>query len=146
MSLAATWDGLEERSIHLKVMIHRIHTGGRAGAASLDGIAPHVIYGYGGNALFFDEGLFPNDLRNCTVCHVGKTYVVEAVPGNAPPTIANETATVRHAASSALHASGEASTPADPGGVPRLPRDRRDARPRRGEDRRRRGDVRERAT
>ena len=111
VNLGATWDGIEERSIHFKVMVHRIHTGGRAGAASLEAIAPHVVYGYGGTPLFFDEGIFPNDLRNCTVCHSGKSYLLDAVPDGAPPTIANETATVRHAASSPAHAAGERSTP-----------------------------------
>ncbi len=110
VSLAGTWDGIEERSIHFKVMVHRIHTGGRTGAATLEGIAPHVIYGNGGRALFFDEGLFPNDLRNCTACHSGKTYLVDAVPAGAPATVANETGTVRHAGSAA-HVAGEAATP-----------------------------------
>jgi OmcA/MtrC family decaheme c-type cytochrome len=109
VDLAKTWDGLEERSIHFKVMVHRIHTGGREGAASLASLEPHVIYGYGG-PLFFDEGLFPNDLRNCTLCHEGKSYLVEAVPEGAPGTIANETPTIRHSAAG-THASGEPRTP-----------------------------------
>ncbi len=111
VNLAATVDGIEERSIHFKVMIHRIHTGGREGAASLEGIEPHVVYAYGGTPQFFDEGIFPKDLRDCTACHVGKSYLVDAVPADAPPTVANETATVRHAPSSAAHAAGEPATP-----------------------------------
>jgi OmcA/MtrC family decaheme c-type cytochrome len=105
VDLNASFDGIEERTIHFKVMIHRIHTGERTGAASLEGIAPFAVYGYSG-AVFF-EGLFPNDLRNCTACHSGKTYLVEAVPADAPPTVANETASIRHAANSSAHASGE---------------------------------------
>jgi OmcA/MtrC family decaheme c-type cytochrome len=89
-NLGSTFDGIEERSIHAKVMIHRIHTGGRQGSASLDGIQPFVI----GDAFF--EGLFPNDLSDCTVCHEGKSYLVESVPPDAPPTIANETGTLLH--------------------------------------------------
>jgi OmcA/MtrC family decaheme c-type cytochrome len=111
VSLGATSDDVEERSIHFKVMVHRIHTGGREGMASLEGIAPHVIYGYGGTPYFFDEGLFPGDLRDCTLCHVGKTHLAEAVPAGAPATVANESATVRHAASSGAHAAGEPATP-----------------------------------
>ncbi len=101
VNLSATRDGLEERSIDFKVLIHRIHTGGRRGAASLEGIEPLVVYGRYGSKFFFDEALFPNDLSNCTVCHEGKTYLVEAVPADAPPTRANETATILHAASAA---------------------------------------------
>jgi OmcA/MtrC family decaheme c-type cytochrome len=111
VNLAATWDALEERSIHLKVMVHRIHTGGRRDAASLEALEPFVITGYGGNPYFFDEGLFPNDLANCTACHSGLTYLVDAVPADAPPTIANETATVRHAANSLAHVAGEPAVP-----------------------------------
>jgi hypothetical protein len=112
VNLSATRDGIEERSIHLKVMVHRIHTGGRRGAASLEAIEPFAIVGYGGSPYFFDEGLFPADLANCTLCHTGKTFRIDAVPPDAPPTVANETATVRHAAFGAGHAAGEPATPA----------------------------------
>jgi OmcA/MtrC family decaheme c-type cytochrome len=101
VNLAATLDGIEERSIDFKVLIHRIHTGGRKGVASLEGIEPHVIYGRYGTVWFFDEALFPNDLANCTACHEGKSYTVEAVPADAAPTRANETATILHAGSAA---------------------------------------------
>ncbi len=111
VSLAATFDGIEERTIHFKVLVHRIHTGGRTGAASLQSLEPFVVYGFGGTPLFFDEGGFPNDLRNCTVCHEGKSYLADAVPLDAPPTVANETATVRHAANSKAHVTGELSRP-----------------------------------
>ncbi len=109
VNLGATYDGIEERSVHFKVMVHRIHTGGRSGPAALDALAPHVIYGFGSTPFFFDEGIFPNDLANCTLCHEGKSYLVESVPGDAAPTVANETATIRHSATS-THASGEPST------------------------------------
>jgi hypothetical protein len=88
--LGATYDGVEERSIHTKVMIHRIHTGGRKGSASLEALHPFNIDGA------FFEGLFPNDLRDCTVCHEGKSYLVESVPPDASPTVANETGTILH--------------------------------------------------
>jgi OmcA/MtrC family decaheme c-type cytochrome len=111
VNLAATLDGLEERSIHFKVLIHRIHTGARDGAATLAEIAPHVVYGYGGTPYFFDEVEYPADLRNCTLCHEGKSYLVDAVPAGAPPTVANETRTIRHAANGSAHAAGEPSRP-----------------------------------
>jgi OmcA/MtrC family decaheme c-type cytochrome len=95
VNLGATYDGIEERSAHFKMMIHRTHTGARKGAASLEGIAPYVVY-YG-KAYFFDRGGFPNDLRNCTLCHAGKSYLPEALPADAPPTLANEHAEIRHA-------------------------------------------------
>jgi len=106
VNLGATFDGIEERSVHFKVMVHRIHTGGRTGAAALDLLEPHVVYGFGGTPWFFDEGIFPNDLRNCTLCHEGKSYLVESVPADASPTVANETPTLRHQATSG-HVTGE---------------------------------------
>ncbi len=111
VNLAATFDGLEERSIHLKVLIHRIHTGGREGAASLDGIEPHVVYAYGMVPQFFDEGIFPSDLRNCTLCHAGKSYLVDGGVAGGAPTVANETGTVQHAPSTAAHVAGEPHVP-----------------------------------
>jgi OmcA/MtrC family decaheme c-type cytochrome len=109
-NLAATYDGIEERSVHLKVMVHRIHTGGRTGAAALDRIEPHVVYGFGGTPYFFDEGIFPNDLRNCSLCHEDGTYLVGSVPAGAPGTLANESATILHAATAA-HPAAEPATP-----------------------------------
>jgi hypothetical protein len=92
--IGATYDGIEERSTQLKMHIHRLHTGNRAGVASLEGIAPYVVYF--GKGYFFDRGGFPGDLRNCTLCHLGKSYLLENVPADAPPTRANETAVVYH--------------------------------------------------
>jgi OmcA/MtrC family decaheme c-type cytochrome len=110
VNLGATFDGIEERSTHFKMLIHRIHTGGRTGAASLEAIAPVVVQ-VGSNSYFFDEGRFPNDLRNCTVCHAGKSYLVEAVPADAPPTLANEQPVIRHTAGTVAHVAGEPSVP-----------------------------------
>jgi hypothetical protein len=99
--LGKTYDGIEERSTHFKMMIHRTHTGSRKGVASLEGIAPYAVY-YG-EAYFFDKGGFPNDLGNCTVCHEGKTYLLENLPADAPPTLANEQAEVLHGPGAAAH-------------------------------------------
>jgi OmcA/MtrC family decaheme c-type cytochrome len=96
-----TYDGLEERSIHFKVMIHRLHTGEGQGTARIEVGAPHVVAG-----LFLDEARFPARLANCLLCHPGETWSLEAIPAGAPPTTANESATIRHAAAAA-HAAGE---------------------------------------
>jgi len=90
-----TYDGIEERSIHFKVMIHRLHTGAGKGTARIEVAAPHVIAGQ-----FFDSARYPAPLADCRTCHPGTTYALEAVPAGAAPTIANESATIRHAASS----------------------------------------------
>ncbi len=102
-----TYDDLEERSIHFKVLIHRIHTGEGQGTASLEVGAPHVVYGYGGTANFFDDVRFPNRLADCTLCHPGRAWLLEAIPADAAPTTANETATIAHAAS-ASHTGADA--------------------------------------
>ena len=103
--LAATYDNVEERSLHLKQFIHRIHTGGRAGAAQL---ATPLVYYRGPK--FRDMGEFPGDLQQCTLCHLDGTFRIESVPADASPTIANETGTIRHLATTA-HAPDEPTTP-----------------------------------
>jgi OmcA/MtrC family decaheme c-type cytochrome len=116
--IGATFDGIEERSTQLKMHIHRLHTGKRTGVATLEGIAPYLVYF--GKAYFFDRGGFPGDLRNCTLCHLGKTYLAENVPAWAPPTRANETSTIWHPDTGTLasttgpfpHSPDEPSTPA----------------------------------
>jgi OmcA/MtrC family decaheme c-type cytochrome len=104
VNLAATWDGLEERSIDFKTMIHRIHTGEHVGSAELP--KPFVVYGYGSSAYFFDDVRFPNDLSRCTTCHASGAYRLESIPSDARPVVANETPTIRHAGTGA-HAAGE---------------------------------------
>jgi OmcA/MtrC family decaheme c-type cytochrome len=108
VNISGTYDGIEERSIHLKVLVHRLHTGGRSGPAELSAITPFVIYGYSGPS-FHDDGEFPGDLQSCTLCHLDGTYRIESVPADAAPTIANETATIRHLATTA-HGPDETTT------------------------------------
>jgi OmcA/MtrC family decaheme c-type cytochrome len=99
-----TYDNVEERSVHFKVMVHRIHTGGRVGSAQLDLARPFVMYGFPGGsqgAIFFDEGVFPKDLADCTICHVGDSFAIEAMPDGAIATVANETPTIQHAGTAA---------------------------------------------
>ncbi len=102
----ATYDDREETSVHFKVMIHRLHTGRGQGRADLSALEPHVIYGFGGTPFFFADFGFPNRLKNCALCHPGATWTLEAIPPDASPTIANETATLQHAATAA-HGAGE---------------------------------------
>jgi OmcA/MtrC family decaheme c-type cytochrome len=110
-NLGGTFDNVEERAIHFKVLVHRIHTGDRSGSAELDLARPFVVYGFGGSVNFFDGVRFPNDLANCRLCHQNKSYTVESVPADAQPTVANETSTIQHKGTPA-HGPGEAQVPA----------------------------------
>lgn len=105
-NLGGTYDDIEERSIHFKVLVHRIHTGNRTGSAELDLARPMVVYGFRGSVNFLDDVEFPGDLANCNLCHAGQTYRIEAVPPGAQPTVSNETATIQHKATPA-HAAAE---------------------------------------
>jgi OmcA/MtrC family decaheme c-type cytochrome len=107
VDLDLTLDGIEERSIHFKVFNHRVHTGNHAGAATLEGIAPHTM-----NGKFFDDGRYPNDLANCTACHLAKSYLLDGLRADLPPTLANETHSIFHSGSSATHQPGEPAVPA----------------------------------
>lgn len=91
-----TGDGIEERSIQLKTMIHRIHTGEREGPASLEGIRPFAIQTGASRYSLLDDVKFPNDLGNCEVCHLRDTWRIEAVPSTAAPTMAHEAASLVH--------------------------------------------------
>jgi OmcA/MtrC family decaheme c-type cytochrome len=105
-----TYDLMEERSIQFKVMIHRLHTGEAGGVVGLDAARGHVVYsgslGARG-ANFLDDVRFPNALGNCLLCHVEGSHLLESVPASAASTVANEKATILHAAS-ALHPAGDA--------------------------------------
>jgi OmcA/MtrC family decaheme c-type cytochrome len=103
---SGTVDDLEERSIHFKVLIHRIHTGAGQGSAVVELGAPLAVYGFAGGPLYFDDVRFPNRLANCLICHRADTWTIEAIPADAAPTQANESATLLHAASAA-HPAGE---------------------------------------
>jgi OmcA/MtrC family decaheme c-type cytochrome len=106
VDFSSTFDGIEERSNHFKLFIMRIHTGAREGVASLEAIRPGIM-----SSTFFDDFRFPNDLANCTLCHVGKAYLPESVPADAAPTVANENDWIMHAASTSAHSPGEGRPP-----------------------------------
>ncbi|HYD55057.1 MAG TPA: OmcA/MtrC family decaheme c-type cytochrome [Gemmatimonadaceae bacterium] len=107
VALGATYDDVEERSIHFKTMIHRIHTGARTGSAELGLSDPLVWFGFRGSVNFLGHVEYPRELAQCTVCHTGRTYRIESIPADAPATVANESATLLHSATPA-HAAAEA--------------------------------------
>jgi len=69
-----TPDGLAERPIHFKVMIHKIHSG-----ENLDQ-KPYVIYGFGGSVNDFSEVTYPRDRRDCLACHSDATPKTFGLP------------------------------------------------------------------
>ncbi|MCM2333807.1 MAG: hypothetical protein NDI82_07650 [Anaeromyxobacteraceae bacterium] len=87
------------------MLVHRIHTGEGQGTARIEVGAPHTVYGFGGTPFFFDDFRFPNRLADCTLCHEGRTWLIEGQPADAAPTTANETATILHSAVAAHPAS-----------------------------------------
>jgi OmcA/MtrC family decaheme c-type cytochrome len=101
-NLLGTYDDREERSVHFKVLVHRIHTGEATGVVGLSAAAPHVVYG----PIFLDDIRFPNNLANCRLCHVEESFRMETLPDTALPTVANETASIYHSASP-THAASE---------------------------------------
>ena len=66
-------DGLKERTIDFKVMIHAIH-----GAAHREN--PYIVYGFGGSVNDFSTVEFPGVLNNCTTCHKTNTFAVPLKP------------------------------------------------------------------
>lgn len=64
-----TTDGLTERTIDFKYMIHAIH-----GAAQRSNA--YVIYGYGNAVSDFSDVLYPGTVANCVQCHDSTSYEV----------------------------------------------------------------------
>lgn len=71
-------DKLPAESVHLKYMVHKIHTG-----EELE--RDYTVYGFGGTPYTFNEVLYPGDRRNCEACHKANTYGVP-LPEVALPT------------------------------------------------------------
>lgn len=65
-------------SVHMKYMIHRIHTGE-------DLEREYTAYGFGGTPFNFNGVLYPGDRRNCEACHKPNTYGLP-VPEESLPT------------------------------------------------------------
>ncbi|AJE04057.1 OmcA/MtrC family decaheme c-type cytochrome [Geobacter pickeringii] len=69
-------DGLAERTVNFKDMIHSIHTG-----RDLN-VKPYVVYGFGNVPNVFSHVRYPNDRRNCIACHLEGTFGLP-LPANA---------------------------------------------------------------
>jgi OmcA/MtrC family decaheme c-type cytochrome len=70
-------DQLPTESIHMKTMIHKIHTG-----EELENDL--TIYGFGNTAHNYNEVLFPGDRRNCDKCHVNDSQQLPLAKGVLP--------------------------------------------------------------
>jgi OmcA/MtrC family decaheme c-type cytochrome len=76
-------DKLPVESIHLKTMIHKIHTG-----EELEN--DFTIYGFGNTAINFNEVTFPGDRRNCEKCHIADTQQLPLPKGLLPSVAARD--------------------------------------------------------
>ncbi|HPW56101.1 MAG TPA: OmcA/MtrC family decaheme c-type cytochrome [Thermoanaerobaculaceae bacterium] len=77
----ASWRPADKRpaeSVHMKYMIHKIHTGEQLER-------DYTVYGYGGNPYTFNEVVYPGDRRNCEACHKPNSYGLP-LPEEALPT------------------------------------------------------------
>jgi len=70
-------DQMPAESIHLKWMVHRIHTGEELSRDL-------TIYGFGNTPHNYNEVLYPGDRRNCGGCHVAGSYDVPLPDGVLP--------------------------------------------------------------
>ncbi|MDO8722579.1 MAG: OmcA/MtrC family decaheme c-type cytochrome, partial [Syntrophales bacterium] len=75
-------DGLIERPIHMKVMIHRIHTGENLDLSTNNpnGYKGFIIYDNEGSARDFSKVRFPRDRSNCQACHIDAEPLVFGLP------------------------------------------------------------------
>ena len=69
-------EDMPARTIHFKMMIHRIHRGHEL-------TRDYTLIGFGGGSHNYNEVRYPGDLRDCTSCHVGDSYEVPS-PGVLP--------------------------------------------------------------
>jgi OmcA/MtrC family decaheme c-type cytochrome len=102
-----TADGLPERAIDFKRMIHSIH-----GAAVRTN--PFIVYGYGGSVNNFSNLRFPGILNDCSTCHAGTSYQLTGI-WEAPTQngiLATTISTTPNATDAASYTSGLA-TPVD---------------------------------
>jgi OmcA/MtrC family decaheme c-type cytochrome len=60
-------DKMPAESVHMKYMIHKIHTG-----EELE--LEYTVYGFGNTPHNYNEVLYPGDRRNCEACHNPGTY------------------------------------------------------------------------
>jgi OmcA/MtrC family decaheme c-type cytochrome len=67
-------DQLPPESIHMKTMIHKIHTGEELQTDL-------TIYGFGNTPHNYNEILYPGDRRNCEKCHIAGTQQLPVPKG-----------------------------------------------------------------
>lgn len=94
----AAVDGLEQRTIHFKYMIHALH--GAAFRASNNPGDPYVIYG--GTPTDFSDVRFPGILNDCTQCHTATGYTLP-LPAGVLGTTVDTNATVQTAGNPATY-------------------------------------------
>jgi OmcA/MtrC family decaheme c-type cytochrome len=70
-------DKLPVESIHLKTMVHKIHTGEELAN-------DFTIYGFGNQPINFNEVTFPGDRRDCEKCHLPDTEQLPLPKGVLP--------------------------------------------------------------
>lgn len=73
-------EDLPPETIHLKVLLHRIHTG-----EELQDSQPYIVYGFGGSAHDYSEVVFPGNRADCQTCHIEGSYTLP-LPADAEPT------------------------------------------------------------
>ena len=66
-----TTDANSGNVLTMQTMIHKIHAGRRLASQAAIGGGDYVIWGYQSSKHDYSEVGFPQDLRNCSVCHSG---------------------------------------------------------------------------
>lgn len=109
----ATADGLEERSIDFKRMIHAIH-----GAHKRTG--EYWVYGFSNRSHDFSEVLFPAPTQDCEACHVNDTQrppLGDNVLASTVDTQATVASQFRFGTDDFIPDDGSASEPTDDGNI-----------------------------
>lgn len=109
----AAADGLEERSIDFKQMIHSIH-----GAAKRE--TGFLVYGFGNSPLDFSKVAFPRGADECDACHVNNSQLPPLAAGVLATTVDSQ-ATVNVASAfgttNFIQAGNAAADPTDDGNI-----------------------------
>ncbi len=71
-----TTDGNSGNTVDMPVMIHKIHMG--EGLPSVQDGHPYQIYGHRNSLHDYSTVVFPQDIRNCTVCHTADEKASQA--------------------------------------------------------------------
>jgi OmcA/MtrC family decaheme c-type cytochrome len=96
----AALDGLEERPIDFRVLIHSIH-----GATKR--VNPFVVYGFGGTAYDFSMAEFPGRPQRCETCHFEDTYYpMEDTTGRLGVTVSSGSTVIQRSPSLVLTPAG----------------------------------------